>query len=71
MYKVINDDGVIIEDTTIHIEHINQDVWSSAKELVDNIHHVPPEMIFETQKNCDDAIQLLRLAKLGLEQKQN
>lgn len=64
---MINEDGVVIEDMTIHIEHINQDVWSSSKELLDNIHHVPPDMIYETSQNIDDAIQLLNLARLGLE----
>lgn len=55
------------EEIELHVDHLNHDVWVSAKVLCDNVGLIPHDMIYETQKNIDDAIQLLNLARLGLE----
>lgn len=57
------------EDMTIHIDYINNAVWDASKELLDHIHQVPIEMIYETSQNIDDSIAQLMIAKTKLERR--
>lgn len=54
-----------------YIDQLINAPWFGAKELCDNVGKVPPERHYEVRKTIDECIQLLALAKLGLEQKQN
>lgn len=55
----------------LYIDHLINAPWFGAKELCDNVGKVPPERAYEVSKTIDECIQLLALAKLGLQQKQN
>lgn len=55
----------------LYIDQLINAPWFGAKELCDNVGKVPPERHYEVRKTIDECIQLLALAKLVLEQKQN
>lgn len=58
-------------DEEQYIDHILNAPWFGAKELCDNVGKIPPERYYEVRKTIDEVIQLLALAKLGLETKEN
>lgn len=43
--------------------------WFAAKQLLDNVSNIPTERIYEAMNEIDNAIQLLALAKIELEEK--
>lgn len=55
------------EDEDQYIDHLICEPWRTSKNLCDNTSIIPHERIMEALKEIDDAIQLLNLARLGLE----
>lgn len=51
-----------------HLGYLAWQAWDKAKELCDEISQgVPQEDIYAIQKEIDDAVAILALAKLGLD----
>jgi len=57
------------DDKEIYTDHLINAPWFAAKEMYDHVSNIPQERIYEAMNEIDNAIRLLALAKIELEQR--
>lgn len=58
-----------ISDDEMYQDHLINAPWFAAKEMYDHVSNIPQSRIYEAMNEIDNAIRLLALAKIELEEK--